>query len=117
MIPGLGRSLGGGNGKPLQYSCLKNPVDRGSWWATVPRVSQSRTQLRSKHAGTRTAKTILKKKIGVGGSYCTVLTVRLRNRDSLRDERRSGETGPPRRAVYTEVQRPSLRKGGFLKFY
>ena len=74
-IPGLGRSLGGGNGNPLQYSCLKNPVDRGSWWATVPRVSQSRTQLRSKHAGTRTAKTILKKKIGVGGSYCTVLTV------------------------------------------
>ena len=32
-IPGLGRSLGGGNGNPLQYSCLENPMDRGAWWA------------------------------------------------------------------------------------
>ena len=36
-IPGLGRSLGGGNGNPLQYSCLKNPMDRGALWATVHR--------------------------------------------------------------------------------
>ena len=34
-IPGSGRSLGGGNGNPLQYSCLENPMDRGTWWATV----------------------------------------------------------------------------------
>ena len=34
-IPGLGRSPGGGNGNPLQSSCLKNPMDRGAWWATV----------------------------------------------------------------------------------
>ena len=34
-IPGLGRSTGEGNGNPLQYSCLQNPMDRGSWWATV----------------------------------------------------------------------------------
>ena len=34
-IPGLGRSPRGGNGKPLQYSCLRNPMDRGAWWATV----------------------------------------------------------------------------------
>ena len=34
-IPGLGRSPGGGNGNPLQYSCLKNPMDREAWWATV----------------------------------------------------------------------------------
>ena len=34
-IPGLGRSSGGGNGNPLQYSCLENPIDRGAWWATV----------------------------------------------------------------------------------
>ena len=33
-IPGLGRSPGGGNGNPLQYSCLDNPMDRGAWWAT-----------------------------------------------------------------------------------
>ena len=31
-IPGSGRSLGEGNGKPLQYSCLENPMDRGAWW-------------------------------------------------------------------------------------
>ena len=34
-ILGLGRSLGEGNGNPLQYSCLENPIDRGSWWAMV----------------------------------------------------------------------------------
>ena len=34
-IPGLGRSPGGGNGYPLQYSCLGNPIDRGTWWATA----------------------------------------------------------------------------------
>ena len=33
--PGLGRSPGGGNGNPLQYSCLEKPMDRGAWWATV----------------------------------------------------------------------------------
>ena len=36
-IPGLGKSSGEGNGNPLQYSCLKNPMDRGAWWATVQR--------------------------------------------------------------------------------
>ena len=35
LIPGLGRSPGGGNGNPLQYSCLENTMDRGAWWATV----------------------------------------------------------------------------------
>ena len=34
-IPGLGRSPGEGNGNPLQYSCLENPMDGGAWWATV----------------------------------------------------------------------------------
>ena len=44
-IPGLGRSPGGGHGNPLQYSCLKNPVDRGAWQATVDGVTKSQTQL------------------------------------------------------------------------
>ena len=35
LIPGLGRSLGGGNGNQLQYSCLENPMDRGAWRATI----------------------------------------------------------------------------------
>ena len=38
LITGSRRSSGEGNGNPLQYSCLKNPVDRGAWWATVHRV-------------------------------------------------------------------------------
>ena len=41
-IPGLGRSPGGGHGNPLQYSYLKNSVDRGAWQAVVPRVAKSR---------------------------------------------------------------------------
>ena len=44
-IPGLRRSLGGGHGKPLQYSCLENPMDRGTWWFTVHGVAKSQTQL------------------------------------------------------------------------
>ena len=44
-IPGSERSPGEGNGNPLQYSCLKNPMDRGAWWATVHRVAKSRTRL------------------------------------------------------------------------
>ena len=43
LIPGLGRSSGGGNGTPFQYSCLESPMDRGVWWAIVPRVAQSDT--------------------------------------------------------------------------
>ena len=43
FIPGLGRSPGGGNGNRLQYSCLQNPMDRGTWWATIYGVAKSRT--------------------------------------------------------------------------
>ena len=42
-IPGLGRSPGEGNGNPLQYSCLENPMDRGAWWATVMGLQESDT--------------------------------------------------------------------------
>ena len=48
-IPGSGRSPGGGNGNPLQYSCLGNPMDRGAWWAAVHQVAKSWTPL-SMHA-------------------------------------------------------------------
>ena len=52
LIPGLGRSPRAGNGNPLQYSCLENPMDRGAWQATVYTVTQSWTQLKrpSMHA-------------------------------------------------------------------
>ena len=42
-IPGSGRSLGEGNGTPLQYSCLENPMDGGAWWATVHGAAESDT--------------------------------------------------------------------------
>ena len=45
LIPGSGRSPGGGNGNPLQYSCLENPTDRGAWQVTVHAVAKSQTQL------------------------------------------------------------------------
>ena len=43
-IPESGRSPGGGHGNPLQYCCLENPKDRGAWWATVHRVTESDTK-------------------------------------------------------------------------
>ena len=42
-IPGSGRSLGGGHGNPLQYSCLENSMDKGAWKVTVYGVAKSRT--------------------------------------------------------------------------
>ena len=44
-IPGSGRSPGEGNGNPLQYSCLENPMDGGAWWATVHGIAKSWTRL------------------------------------------------------------------------
>ena len=48
MIPKLGRSPGEGNGNPLKYSCLENPIDRGAWWATVHGVIRVRHDLVTK---------------------------------------------------------------------
>ena len=45
LIPGSGRSPGEGNGNPLQYSCLENPINGGAWWATVHGVAKSQTWL------------------------------------------------------------------------
>ena len=45
LTPGSGRSPGEGNGNPLQYSCLGNPMDRGAWWATVHGLAKSQAQL------------------------------------------------------------------------
>ena len=46
LIPGWGRSPGGGHDNPLQYSCLENLMDRRAWWATAHRVTKSWTQLK-----------------------------------------------------------------------
>ena len=48
-IPGPGRSPREGNGYPLQYSCLENSMDRGTWWATFHGVAKSWTQLTNTH--------------------------------------------------------------------
>ena len=56
-IPGLRRSPGEGYGNPIQYSHLRNPVDRGTWWATVKKVTKSQHDWATKH--TLYAKTIL----------------------------------------------------------
>ena len=45
LIPGSGKSPGEANGNPLQYSCLKNPMDKRAWWATVHGVAKSQTRL------------------------------------------------------------------------
>ena len=50
LIPESGRSPGGGNGDPLQYSCLGNPMDREAWWATVHGVTKSQIRLSSFHS-------------------------------------------------------------------
>ena len=54
LIPGLGRSPGGGHIHPLQYSCLENPIDSGAWQSTVHGVTKTWTQLKqlSTHANT-----------------------------------------------------------------
>ena len=46
LIPGSGRSLGGGHGNPLQYSCLENPTNRVAWRVTVHGVTKSQTGLK-----------------------------------------------------------------------
>ena len=55
LIPRLGRSSGAGHGNPLQYSCLKNPMDRGDWKGTVHGVAKSQTRLSDKHLNLRAA--------------------------------------------------------------
>ena len=46
LIPGLGRSPGGGHSNPLQYSCLENPMDKRVWQATAHRIAKNWTQLK-----------------------------------------------------------------------
>ena len=58
LIPGLGRSPGEGNGNPLQYSCLENPMDRGAWRATTRGVSRVSHDLATKPPPKTLTKTV-----------------------------------------------------------
>ena len=60
LIPGLGRSPGEGNGNPLQYSCLENPMDRGAWQATVHGTARVRQDLATKPPPPCSAQTLLR---------------------------------------------------------
>ena len=68
-ISGSGRSLGGGHGNTLQYSCLENPMDRGAWKATVHEVAKTQTRLKqlSTHACTPILIYIERKEVALNG--------------------------------------------------
>ena len=68
-LPGSGRSPGGGDGNPLQCSCLENLMDRGDWWATVHRVTKNRTQL-SNQVQLELVKLVSLLKNEEGGKFC-----------------------------------------------
>ena len=61
-VPGLERSPEEGNGNPLQYSCLENPMDRGAWWATIHRVAKSDTT-NAKEASKQEIGTLIAKQV------------------------------------------------------
>ena len=62
LIPGLGRSPGGGHGNLFRYPCLENLMDKGAWWVTVHRVAHSQTRLKrlSMHEEQKTILNFLK---------------------------------------------------------
>ena len=68
-IPGSGKSTGGGNGNPLQYSCLENPMDKGAWQATVHQVAESDTTEVTEHASTHSVGTAEMNKVRVKDDF------------------------------------------------
>ena len=72
-VPGWGRSSGGGHSNPLQYSCLENPMNRGSWWATVLKVRKSQTWLKRQHTSKHCKSTLCKWNVGdIPGHFCLI---------------------------------------------
>ena len=76
LIPGWGRSPEGGNGNPLQYSCLENPMDRGAWQARIHGVAESRMRLATEHkqrwesSWVASAQTSSSRKLPVPQDFC-----------------------------------------------
>ena len=85
-VPGLGRFPGGGNGNPLQYSCLENPKDKGAWYAIAHRVAKSRTWLKrpSTHAKLILIINFLNNYKNFAFSYC-LRTARRSNQSILKE--------------------------------
>ena len=71
-IPGSGRSYGGGNGNPLQYSCLENPMDRGAWQVMVHGVAKSQTRDTTKRLSVHTPYYCPPSALEVGSSKCVL---------------------------------------------
>ena len=69
LIPGSERSPGGGHGKAFQYSCLKNPMDRGAWWVTIHRDTKSWTLLKQLRVHTCTSHIKIEKRKIVLGNW------------------------------------------------
>ena len=72
-IPGSGRFPGEGNGNPLQYSCLGNPMDRGAWQAMVHGVTKESDTAEHKHVVP--AEVTLIKVVGIGSRVCVILAM------------------------------------------
>ena len=72
-IPGLGRSPGEGNGNPLQYPCLENPMDRGAWWATVLGVARVGHDWTTKPTYLSPSIRVMAEGHMAGAQYCQVL--------------------------------------------
>ena len=86
-VPGLGRSPGGGHDNPLQYSCLENLTDRGAWWATVHRVTKSRTQLKEfdmHSSGSRDHPTVPQGIEDFGVTFCVLVLGAILSRKATR---------------------------------
>ena len=98
-IPGSGRSRGGGHGKPLQYSCLENPMDRGAWQAPLHRVTQSRTQLKQlslhTHISLRSSRSVSRPVVSSSVTLWTVARQAPLSRGFSRQEYWSGLPFPP----------------------
>ena len=62
--------IGEGNGTPLQYSCLENPMDGGTWWATIYGVAQSRTRLKRLSSSSMEIKTVTVHKLTTTATFC-----------------------------------------------
>ena len=78
-IPGSGRSPAGGNGNPLQYSCLEDPMDRRAWWAKVHMIAKSQTRLKRFNTHTESIHSLLGLVLSINLLRETISDLKLRS--------------------------------------